>query len=168
MSSQDLAHEDAPVDPRWITVKGVRRWNGDPFPEPSESTLRRIALERRPGKRPHGNACLETAGTYAGFMRHRRALQDPCEPCAEASRQYSIAAAKRRVDEGVKPCPGCGEQIHYRSKSCRPCFYASKLKPCGTRAAYRRHLRKKEVPCELCRAAERHYQRAWNIEREAA
>lgn len=28
------------------------------------------------------------------------------------------------------------------------------LKPCGTPAAYRRHLRHDEEPCEACRAAE--------------
>lgn len=27
------------------------------------------------------------------------------------------------------------------------------LQPCGTPAAYRRHLRKKETPCEACRVA---------------
>lgn len=29
------------------------------------------------------------------------------------------------------------------------------LKPCGTDAAYRRHLRERETPCEPCRAAAR-------------
>jgi hypothetical protein len=29
------------------------------------------------------------------------------------------------------------------------------LEPCGTDAAYRRHLRRKETPCEPCRAANR-------------
>jgi hypothetical protein len=32
----------------------------------------------------------------------------------------------------------------------RSWFY---LKPCGTEAAYRRHLRRGEQPCEACRAA---------------
>ena len=27
------------------------------------------------------------------------------------------------------------------------------LKPCGTVAAYRRHLRRREVPCDACLAA---------------
>jgi hypothetical protein len=35
----------------------------------------------------------------------------------------------------------------YRSRSARV------LKPCGTEAAYRRHLRRREVPCEPCRLA---------------
>lgn len=28
------------------------------------------------------------------------------------------------------------------------------LKPCGTTAAYRRHLRRSETPCDACREAE--------------
>ncbi len=30
------------------------------------------------------------------------------------------------------------------------------LAPCGTQAAYQRHIRNGEVPCEPCAAAERH------------
>lgn len=37
---------------------------------------------------------------------------------------------------------------------------ARELKPCGTSAAYRRHLRKRQVPCEACRAAARDEKRA--------
>jgi hypothetical protein len=33
--------------------------------------------------------------------------------------------------------------------------------PCGTHAAYRRHQRRKEPPCEACRAAEREYRRRY-------
>jgi hypothetical protein len=32
--------------------------------------------------------------------------------------------------------------------------------PCGTRAAYRRHLRAGEVPCQPCKDANADYQRA--------
>lgn len=32
---------------------------------------------------------------------------------------------------------------------------ASKLRPCGTYAAYRRHLRNNETPCEPCKQASR-------------
>ena len=31
------------------------------------------------------------------------------------------------------------------------------LKPCGTRAAYKRHLRRREVPCQPCVQANRAY-----------
>jgi hypothetical protein len=35
------------------------------------------------------------------------------------------------------------------------------LQPCGTNAAYQRHLVRGEEPCEPCRKANRAYQRAW-------
>lgn len=38
------------------------------------------------------------------------------------------------------------------------------LKPCGTTAAYQRHLRRKEVPCAECRRANRE----WHRENRAA
>lgn len=34
------------------------------------------------------------------------------------------------------------------------------LKPCGTYAAYRRHIAHREVICDACQAAEREYARA--------
>ena len=36
------------------------------------------------------------------------------------------------------------------------------LKPCGTHAAYQRHLRLGEKPCAECTRAKRNYQRDWN------
>ena len=46
---------------------------------------------------------------------------------------------------------------------------ARELKPCGTSAAYRRHLRKGQVPCKACLAAardEKRAQRAASLEAE--
>lgn len=37
---------------------------------------------------------------------------------------------------------------------------ARELKPCGTPAAYRRHLRKKQTPCKACQKAARDEKRA--------
>lgn len=46
---------------------------------------------------------------------------------------------------------------------------ARELKPCGTHAAYRRHLRAGEQPCEPCRAAAREQKNARKqAQREAA
>lgn len=45
------------------------------------------------------------------------------------------------------------------------------LQPCGTPAAYSRHLARGEKPCELCKTARRRYQRAWykaRLEQNAA
>lgn len=41
----------------------------------------------------------------------------------------------------------------------------SAVKPCGTLAAYRRHLGKKEKPCELCKQANAAYHRDGRISR---
>lgn len=38
---------------------------------------------------------------------------------------------------------------------------------CGTDAAYIRHQRLKETPCEPCRTAHREYQRVWRARRRA-
>jgi len=38
---------------------------------------------------------------------------------------------------------------------------ARQLQPCGTPAAYRRHLRHGEQPCDACRDAMRAYQKKW-------
>ncbi|MCW1803864.1 hypothetical protein [Brachybacterium squillarum] len=46
---------------------------------------------------------------------------------------------------------------------------ARELKPCGTTAAYRRHLRKRQTPCKACLAAsrdEKRAQRAASLEAE--
>lgn len=41
------------------------------------------------------------------------------------------------------------------------------LQPCGTRAAYMRHLKAGEQPCEPCREAKNAYQRQWMARRRA-
>jgi hypothetical protein len=43
-----------------------------------------------------------------------------------------------------------------------------RLEPCGTRAAYRRHLAHGEVPCERCTAANRETERVRGRARRAA
>lgn len=43
----------------------------------------------------------------------------------------------------------------------------SKLKPCGTAAAYRRHLRNDETPCDECKRAVREQEQARRAARRA-
>jgi len=38
---------------------------------------------------------------------------------------------------------------------------ARELQPCGTPAAYQRHVRRGEQPCDACREANRTYWRQW-------
>lgn len=47
-----------------------------------------------------------------------------------------------------------------RERMGRPQPYQRPLKPCGTRAAYQRHLSLGETPCEPCREARRSYEKA--------
>jgi hypothetical protein len=35
-------------------------------------------------------------------------------------------------------------------------------RPCGTRSAYKRHLRKSETPCDLCRLSNNEWHKANN------
>lgn len=42
------------------------------------------------------------------------------------------------------------------------------LSPCGTRAAYARHLRHKEVACEPCRKAHHDVLKAWRLKNPEA
>ena len=67
-----------------------------------------------------------TCGTTAGYQRHYKMGERPCQPCREASAEY-----KRRT----------------RKRTPRI------LRPCGTEAAYRRHLAHGEPPCDECRQA---------------
>lgn len=52
-------------------------------------------------------ACREAVGTPAGFLRHRRAAEDPCDPCAGAMRTDSrtrraVAATWRAVQRELR------------------------------------------------------------------
>lgn len=155
--------------PNFININGIQVWDGKPFDEPHKAELlelERVFLRIKPKA---GVACAETAGTYAGFMRHRRAKESPCEPCDSAYRMYGRKKQMERSKRGEKPCPGCNKPMHYRSKQCLTCFHSGNYpgaSQCGTRAAYRRHLRHKEVPCELCREAERLFQREAKVKRD--
>jgi hypothetical protein len=65
-------------------------------------------------------------GTLRAHQLHRRAGEDPCEPCLEARRAYD---RNRYVPHGPPP------------------------EPCGTDSAYQRHLRNGEKACAACLAA---------------
>lgn len=61
------------------------------------------------------------------------------------------------VDVSAARCQGCG---YLRASeghliSCKGPWRHADLKPCGTLAAYRRHLRHDEQPCESCLQAGR-------------
>ena len=45
---------------------------------------------------------LRPHGTYAAFMRHKRAGEEPCHACREASRKNAAAYRERKRAEGEK------------------------------------------------------------------
>lgn len=76
-------------------------------------------------------------GTELGFSRHRHRREAVCRPCREAHAAHRRQVAADRA-AGILPT----------------------LMPCGTMAAYKRHLNAGEPPCDLCRAASYVAQRA--------
>jgi hypothetical protein len=72
-------------------------------------------------------------GTLRGERRHRRAGEQPCEPCLEARRAYDRS-----------------RYVHRRV-----------LHPCGTDSAYQRHRRAGEPIDKACRDAHTSKVRAW-------
>lgn len=70
--------------------------------------------------------------TDNGYRVHLKAGERACFDCMEAHRVV-------------------GAEWRERTGRARP-----PLKPCGTRAAYKRHLRSREQPCPRCRLAKRH------------
>ena len=83
---------------------------------------------------------LRPCGTWAAYMRHVRAGEDPCEACREAARSKSR------------------QEWHRRSL---------KVKPCGTYAAYMRHRKAGEKPCKPCRRASVEYMTEYKARKRA-
>lgn len=86
---------------------------------------------------------LAPCGTRAAYQRHWSKGEEVCEPCRQADRAYM--AELREARRAIKGASG-------RRKRER--------KPCGTRAAYQRHLTWGEEPCDACRAANNEVARA--------
>lgn len=74
-----------------------------------------------------------------------------CDPC------FSIHLALRR-EEFTRTLPAV-RRVDGR---------LAKALPCGTHAAYERHKRNSETPCDACLVGEREYQRARYARRKAS
>jgi hypothetical protein len=113
-------------------------------------------------------------GTWAAYLRHWRNGETPCERCREACRQqarYRLARRERCVhlDAGGRSrcnLPGASRlTTDVDAIDCLRCQrlicgrggwrYERKRQPCGTWSAYKRHLRRREVPCNECTEAAR-------------
>lgn len=89
------------------------------------------------------------------------------QPQVEVARKHGISQstlgrwvrAETRRDAGQSP---------YRQGKGRPALARGGLKPCGTKAAYERHIAASEPPCEACRQAHRAYMSEYRANRRAA
>ena len=74
-----------------------------------------------------------------------------------ALQRLCVGCGVAMVPHGRQPPPGW--RRHHARGMCRRCYPHTlggwDLKPCGTPAAYRRHLRHGEVPCRACAEASR-------------
>ena len=85
---------------------------------------------------------LQPCGTVAAYDRHRGRGEEPCQPCRAAKATYNRAFRDRKRRGEVSPPPPLPSP-----------------KPCGTVAAYKRHLKRGEVICLPCKIAVREYSR---------
>lgn len=81
-------------------------------------------------------------GTYPAYARHLRHGERPCQPCKQALRDYKRDQTARRA------AAKAAKQETAPKPTGRPV-----TQPCGTDAAYRRHLDRNETPCVDCRRA---------------
>lgn len=82
-----------------------------------------------------------------------RKLPPTSRPQCNSDNGYRI-----HLKVGERACLDCTEahrvaNVEWRERTGRA---RPPLKPCGTRAAYKRHLRWREKPCWRCRLANRH------------
>lgn len=99
-------------------------------------------------------------GTPAGYQRHRRANEVPCEPCAEA---------RRAEVRGERSEPAGPPEPRWEGLLCARPSPKNQEPVTGKMAGYRRHINAKQPPCPACREANAEYQREYyqaNIERE--
>lgn len=89
---------------------------------------------------------LQPCGTPAAYQRHMRKAEVPCDDCAVA---WAKHCGRYRRENRVH----LNELKRERAK-----YGPHELAPCGTHAAYARHVRNLERPCYACRVAEAQYQ----------
>lgn len=180
----DLQGKSKPSTGRrwWRAPLAVCAWPpcGKQFRTQSQSsdrspTGRTIYCSKSCASKARRKPLVQPCGTQAGWHRHRRRGEEPCESCREANRERH---RERRRARGVQPKPPlqpCGTKAGYQCHSrrgeepCDACKQARRerdrelsrakgVKPaqsakCGTDGGYSRHLNRQEEPCEECRAA---------------
>lgn len=105
------------------------------MPEPTDDQLDALygAIFTRPAKGPGARAAC---GTPAGYYRHRRENDSPCDACRQANTEAKNASYAAPVK---------------RPRQLKPIAH-------GTIRGARQHYYRKEPLCPECRQAERDYQ----------
>lgn len=125
--------------------------------------------------RPAALTCGDKAGTVAGYSRHRKQSEPPCEPCRQAWAKYAADRRNRHRKAGLPPGhPAHGTLNGYVELGCRcpRCKSANRaaarkgaaqrkqaLPPAGSPLHGLRRTYVYGCRCEKCRAAESDYQR---------
>lgn len=111
-------------------------------------------------------------GTAAGYERHRRAKEQPCELCRAAKRGYQLGMRRRNErKEGMpdelitallaacraivlnRPVPRVQELARVALQVAARQGPRHGVAECGTHAGYQAHRAKGEAVCEPCRLA---------------
>lgn len=112
---------------------------------------------------------LPEHGTVAGYERHRRSKEQPCDLCAAAKRGYQLGIRRRNEgmsDELIKalltacraialgrPTPRVQELARHALQIEARQGARHGVAECGTHAGYQAHRAKGEAVCEPCRMA---------------
>jgi hypothetical protein len=111
-------------------------------------------------------------GTAAGYERHRRARETPCELCRAAKRGYQLGMRRRNEREAGmpdelttallaacraivlrRPAPRIQELAAHALQVAGRQGPRNGLAECGTHGGYQAHRAKGEPVCEPCRMA---------------
>lgn len=137
------------IEPTHLSLGTVADNNRD-----AKERGRAAAGARHPGVR-HGSEVV--AAAVAEYLAGGRSQ-------AEVARRYGISQVQlgRWVRAEYRRDGG---QAGYRQGKGRSALARGGLKPCGTKAAYERHVVASEEPCAACRQAHRDYMAAYRAKR---
>ncbi|MGW0486194.1 hypothetical protein [Nonomuraea sp. NPDC003214] len=106
----------------------------------------------------------DVCGTFDGLRAHQAHGEPACSACiAEESRQLLDAKLLREIvhfrPTPPPPAPISEAQAALNLEMLNQAMERKDVQPCGTHAAYNRHLSNGEKPCEDCRVAQRQYEK---------
>jgi hypothetical protein len=102
---------------------------------------------------------LKPCGTHAAYCRHIQRGEQPCEPCKAGHAEYRAAAVAKDPDKA--------RRLNRKSAERRRRGVPAHVDPCGTPAAYQRHRRHLEEPCDACQEAWSEYCHQGYLRRKA-